>query len=200
MNADSPFPLIYLARHGETDWTITGQHTGLTDLPLTEHGEQNARRHGPRLQAVSFAKVLTSPLTRAARTCELAGYGSVAEPDRDLVEWSYGQYEGMTTAAIRENLSGWNIFRDGCPGGETLAGVVARVTRVIGRIRTVDGNVMLFSHSHFLHVFAACWLGLPPIAGRHFFLDTGAVSVVGYHHGLDEPVIRLWNDCSYQES
>ncbi len=200
MNSDSQLPLIYLARHCETAWTITGQHTGLTDLPLTEHGEQNARRLGRRLEKVGFAQVFLSPLQRAARTCELAGFGASAEKNSDLVEWDYGDYEGMTSEAIHQKQAGWDVFRDGCPGGETLANVVARANRVIERIRAVDDNVLVFSHSHFLHVLAACWLGLPPTAGRHFFLGTGALSILGYHHDLHDPVIRLWNDCSYQKT
>jgi broad specificity phosphatase PhoE len=187
-------PLVYLARHGETAWTITGQHTGLTDLSLTAHGERNARRLGKRLQGLDFARVLTSPLTRAAQTCELAGFKSLATADEDLVEWNYGAYEGKRTDEIHRQLPAWDLFRDGCPEGESVADVAARANRAIDRIRTIDGNVLLFSHSHFLCVLAACWLGLDPAVGRYFFLGTAALSIVGYHRNRDAPVIRLWND------
>jgi probable phosphoglycerate mutase len=196
-NTGPQLPLVYLARHGETAWTITGQHTGLTDLPLTERGERNARRLGDRLKGLAFVRVFTSPLQRASRTCELAGFGNVAGVDHDLVEWNYGDYEGKTPEEIETLRPGWDLFRDGCPGGETVADVAARVDRVIGRVRAVDGNVLLFSSGHFLHMLGARWLGLEPAAGRYFFLDTAALSIVGYHHGRNDPVIRLWNDCGH---
>lgn len=189
--------MVYLARHGETAWTITGQHTGLTDLPLTEQGERNAEQLGPRLNGVAFARVLTSPLQRAVRTCELAGFKGVAVSDDDLVEWKYGDYEGKTTPQIRQQRPGWDVFHDGCPGGESLADVASRVDRVIERIRDIEGNVLLFSHSHLLHVFAARWLGLEPAAARCFYLGTAGLSILGYHHGLSDPVIRLWNENSH---
>jgi len=192
------FPLVYLARHGETAWTITGQHTGLTDLPLTERGERNARRLGGRLKGLTFARVSTSPLRRASRTCELAGFSSVATVDDDLVEWNYGAYEGKTPEEIVRQRPGWELFRDGCPGGESVADVAVRAHRVIDRLRAIDGNVLLFSSCHFLRVLAAGWLGLEPTAGRYFFLGTAALSIVGYHHGLYDPVIRLWNDCGHE--
>src|SRR5689334_15027813 len=138
------FPLIYLARHGETAWSLTGQHTGMTDLPLTERGEQNAQRLGERLQGFSFARIFTSPLVRARRTCELAGLAAKAEVDADLVEWNYGQYEGLKTKEILEKRPGWQLFRDGCPGGESVADAGARADRVIARLRSIDGNVLLF--------------------------------------------------------
>ena len=191
------FPLIYLARHGETAWTISGQHTGLTDLPLTAHGERNARRLGERLKGLTFAQVFASPLQRASRTCELAGFGTVASVDEDLVEWNYGDYEGKTTAEIHQQQPTWDLFRDGCPGGESVADVAGRANRVIARIRAIDNNVLLFTSGHFLHMFAARWLGLEPTAGRYFFLGTAALSIVGYEHGLYDPVIRLWNDCDH---
>jgi probable phosphoglycerate mutase len=190
-------PLVYLARHGETEWSITKQHTGLTDLPLTDRGEQNARQLGQRLQGLSFAQVITSPLQRASRTCELAGFGAVAEVDADLVEWNYGEYEGQTTAAIQRQRPGWELFRDGCPGGESADEMANRVNRVIERVRAIDGDVLLFSHGHLLHIFAACWLDLGLSAGRCFYLSTAALSILGYHHDRDDPVIRLWNDCSH---
>ena len=187
-------PVIYLVRHGETAWSLTGQHTGLTDLPLTERGERNARRLGERLAGLVFAKVFTSPLQRAARTCELAGFGPAAEPDRDLVEWNYGKYEGLRTSEIQAEHPGWQLFRDGCPGGETPDQVGARADRAVGRARAVMGDVLIFSSGHILRVLAARWLGLEPAAGRFFILNTASVSVLGYEHDLSQPVIRLWND------
>ncbi len=187
-------PVIYLARHGETAWSLTGQHTGKTDLPLTEHGERNARGLGERLRGIRFAKVFTSPLRRAARTCELAGFGATAETDPDLVEWDYGEYEGRRTAEIRAARPNWELFHDGCPGGDTPEQVATRADRVVRRVRTVQGNVLLFSSGHFLRVLTARWLGLEPGAGRHFLLSTASLSALGYEHSLIQPVIRLWND------
>ena len=187
-------PVLYLARHGETAWTLTGQHTGLTDVPLTEHGEQDARRLGARLRGLSFARVLTSPLQRAARTCELAGFGAAAERDRDLLEWNYGRYEGRTSADIHRERPDWDLFRDGCPDGEKAADVGARVDRVIARARAAQGDVLLFSSAHVLRVLAARWLGLEPEAGRYFLLATASLSVLGYEHNRSQPVIRLWDD------
>jgi broad specificity phosphatase PhoE len=162
-------PRIYLARHGETAWTISGQHTGLTDLPLTDRGERNARRLGERLQGLTFARVFTSPLRRARRTCELAGFDSKAAVDPDLVEWNYGDYEGKTTADIRKEQPDWQLFRDGCPGGESLSAIGGRADQVMARIRALDGDVLLFSSGHFLRVLAARWLGLDASGGRFFF-------------------------------
>ena len=186
--------VVYLARHGETAWSLSGQHTGLTDLPLTPRGECNARRLGDRLVGIEFARVFTSPLQRAKRTCEIAGFGSRAEVDRDLVEWDYGQYEGLRTAEIHRQRPGWNLFRDGCPGGETAADVGARADRAIAKWRAVAGNVLVFSSGHFLRVSAARWLGLEPTAGRCFLLSTATLSILGYEHDRTEPVVRLWND------
>ena len=186
--------MIYLARHGETAWSLTGQHTGLTDLPLTERGERNARRLGERLAGLSFAKVFTSPLQRAARTCALAGFGAAAEVDHELVEWNYGDYEGHRTAEIRTKRPNWELFRDGCPGGELPDRVGARADRVLNRTRSVQGDVLVFSSGHFLRVLAARWLGLEPAAGRFFMLNTASVSVLSYEHSLSQPAIRLWND------
>src|SRR5437867_807735 len=183
-------PAIYLARHGETAWSLTGQHTGLTDLRLTERGEQNARALGERLIGLKF----TSPLQRAARTCELAGFGAVAEVDRDLVEWNYGQYEGRRTAEIHAKRPDWQLFRDGCPGGESPDQVGARADRVLSRVRAVGADVLFFSSGHFLRVLAARWLGLEPPAGTYLLLSTASVSALGYEHNLCQPVIRLWND------
>ena len=188
------FPAVYLARHGKTAWSLTGQHTGLTDLPLTERGERNARRLRERLAGLIFAKVFTSPLQRAARTCELAGFGTVAESDRDLVEWNYGDYEGLRTAEIHAKRPDWQLFRDGCPDGELPAQVGVRADRVVSRVRAIKGDVLIFSSGHFLRVLAARWLGIEPAAGRFFMLNTASVSVLGYEHGLSQPAIRLWND------
>jgi broad specificity phosphatase PhoE len=188
-------PIVYMARHGETAWTVSGQHTGLTDLPLTPNGEQNARRLGDRLRRQQFAKVFTSPLQRAARTCELAGFGGAAERDPSLVEWNYGEYEGLKSADIVARRPDWDLFRDGCPGGESPAQIAARANDVVRRVRAVSGNVLLFSSGHFLRVLAARWLGLgAESAGRHFLLSTASLSALGYEHKFSQPVIRLWND------
>jgi len=191
-------PVVYLARHGETAWTISRQHTGLTDLPLTPQGEAEATRLGQRLKGLTFAAVLTSPLQRAVRTCELAGFGSAAHIDPDLAEWNYGAYEGRTSVDIHGERPGWELFRDGAPGGESPEQIGARADRVIGRVRAIDGNTLLFSSGHFLRVFAARWLGLPPGAGRHFLLGTASLSALGYEHDRSDPVIRLWNEMPHE--
>jgi probable phosphoglycerate mutase len=193
----STLPVIYLARHGETAWSLSGQHTGLTDIPLTEQGERNAQRLKKRLEEVPLAKVFTSPLQRAARTCALAGFGTTAEVMPDLVEWNYGDYEGRRTAEIHRERPSWNIFRDGCPGGETPTQVGERADRVIKSVRAIHGNVLLFSSGHFLRALAARWLNLAPEAGRYFLLSTASVSVLGYEHTQSEPAIRLWNDVQH---
>jgi probable phosphoglycerate mutase len=193
-NMRASLPVVYAARHGETAWSVSGQHTGLTDLPLTERGERNARRLAERLRGLTFANVLTSPLARAARTCELAGFGDVAEADRDLVEWNYGDYEGRRTVEIHAERPDWQLFRDGCPGGESPVQVGVRADHVVSRVRAIQGNVLIFSSGHFLRVFAARWLGLEPGAGRYFHLSTASVSAVGYEHDLSDPVICLWDD------
>ena len=188
-------PIVYLARHGETAWTISGQHTGLTDLPLTERGERNARRLEERLRELTFAKVFTSPLQRARRTCELAGFGAVAEIDPDLVEWNYGEYEGRRTAEIRAERPDWELFRDGAPGGESPAQAAARADRVVNRVRAVLGDVLLFSSGHFIRVLATRWIGLEVnVNAKRFMLSTASLSAVGYENELSRPVIRLWND------
>jgi probable phosphoglycerate mutase len=197
---DESLSVIYLARHGETAWTLSGQHTGLTDIPLTPRGERNARRLEIRLRRLQFTKVFTSPLQRALRTCDLAGFGSVAELDHDLVEWNYGEYEGRITAEIHKERPGWRLFRDGCPGGEAAKDVADRADRIITRVRRVNGNVLIFSSAHFLRVLAARWLGLAPEMGRCFVLSTASVSALGYEHDLSEPVIRLWDDTTHVES
>ena len=188
-------PVVYIARHGDTAWTLTGQHTGLTDLPLTAVGEQHARQLGQRLKGMTFASVFTSPLQRAARTCELAGFGAVAETDTDLVEWNYGEYEGKRSDEILREHPDWQLFRDGCPGGESPIQIGERADRVVERVRKVGGDVLLFSSGHFIRVLAARWLALGPgSAGKHFLLNTASLSALGYEHHLSQPVIRLWND------
>jgi len=191
-------PVVYLARHGETAWTISHQHTGRTDLPLTMGGEAEAVRLGERLQGMSFAAVFTSPLQRAVRTCELAGYRSVAEVEPDLLEWNYGAYEGRTSDEIYAERPGWQLFRDGCPGGESPEQVGARADRVIRRVREIGRDVLLFSSGHILRMFAARWLGLEPGAGRYFLLGTASLSAVGYEHDRSEPVIRLWDEMAHE--
>jgi broad specificity phosphatase PhoE len=195
----SELPVVYLARHGETAWSLSGQHTGLTDLPLTERGERNARGLGERLKGLSFAKVFTSPLQRARRTCELAGFGAAAKVDRDLLEWNYGEYEGRRTAEIHAERPDWQLFRDGCPEGESPNQVGARADRVVARLRAVHGDVLLFSSGHFLRVLAARWLGLDAAAGRCLLLSTASLSALGYEHDATQPVIRMWNDTRHVE-
>ena len=191
-------PVVYLARHGETAWSLSGQHTGLTDLPLTATGERIAVRLGERLKSLSPAKVFTSPLQRARRTCQLAGFGSVAEVDPDLVEWNYGDYEGRRTADIRRERPGWQLFRDGCPGGESPLQVADRADRVVTRIRAIAGDVLLFSSGHFIRVLAARWIGAEPtVHAAAFMLSTASLSALGYEHDLSRPVIRLWNDTNH---
>ena len=185
-------PILSLARHGETAWSLSGQHTGLTDIPLTEKGEQDARRLGERLRGMTFARVFTSPLQRARRTCDLAGFGNVAVVDPDLVEWNYGDYEGRTSQEIKAERPDWQLFRDGCPGGESPEQVAARADRVVAKVRAVDGDVLVFSSGHFLRMVGARWLGMEPIWGRCFYLVTASLSQLSYEHAL--PVIRLWND------
>jgi broad specificity phosphatase PhoE len=187
-------PVVYLARHGETAWTLSGQHTGMTDLPLTDQGERNAYKLGEELRGRRFARVFTSPLQRAARTCQLAGFGAQSEVDHDLVEWNYGEYEGLRTPEIHSKRPGWQIFRDGCPGGESPQEIGARADRVVKRVRAVQGDVVIFSSGHFLRVLTARWLGLEPGAGKYFLLSTASLSVLSYEHDLSQPAIQLWND------
>jgi broad specificity phosphatase PhoE len=193
-------PIIYLARHGETAWSVSGQHTGLTDLPLTEQGERNARNLGERLRGLTFARVFASPLQRAIRTCELAGFGGMYGIDRDLVEWDYGQYEGCLTTEIHAKRPEWQLFRDGCPGGETPDQVAVRADRVIARVRAIPGDVLIFSSGHFLRVLAVRWLGFEPAGGRYFLLSTASLSALSYEHNLTEPAIRLWDDTRHVET
>jgi probable phosphoglycerate mutase len=186
-----PARRVLAVRHGETAWSLSGQHTGTTDIPLTDNGRRLAMRLRPMLARESFAVVLTSPLERARETCELCGLADRAVIDPDLVEWNYGAYEGLTPAQIHATAPGWLIFRDGCPGGETPAEVGARVDRVIAQARAVDGDVALFAHGHVLRVLVARWLGLPPEAGRLFLLDTGTLNVLSYYRG--SPALKTWN-------
>jgi broad specificity phosphatase PhoE len=182
---------VFAIRHGETVWSLSGQHTGTTDIPLTENGRRLGERLRPALAKEAFALVLVSPMQRARETCELAGLGAAAVIEPDLVEWNYGDYEGLTPKQIRKTAPGWLIFRDGSPGGEAPEQVGARVDRVIARARAAEGDVALFAHGHVLRVLVAPWLGLPAGAGQHFLLDTGTLSVLGYYR--DVPAVRIWN-------
>jgi probable phosphoglycerate mutase len=190
----SALPVVTLVRHGETLWSLSGQHTGRTDLPLTERGESHARTLGAQLRGSAFAAVLTGPSQRAMRTCELAGFGTVAAVERDLAEWDYGRYEGRRTADILKENPAWELFRDGCPDGETPNAIAARADRVVVRLRAVGGDVLVFSSGHILRVLTARWLGLEAAAGRFLMLGTASLSMIGYEHNLSEPAIRLWND------
>jgi broad specificity phosphatase PhoE len=186
--------VVYLARHGETAWSITGQHTGLTDLPLTPVGESNARKLGDALKGLEFAKVFSSPLRRAWQTCELAGFRASAEILHDLVEWDYGEYEGLKSVEILAKRPDWQLFRDGSPGGESPEQVAARADRVVELVRSVDGNVLLFSSGHFLRMLAARWTGIDTVDARSLMLSTASLSVLGYEGSIERPAIRLWND------
>lgn len=187
-------PSVTLVRHGATAWSASGQHTGRTDIPLNEEGERKARALHDRLAGLTFDRAYTSPRQRAARTCELAGFGRVATVDPDLVEWDYGAYEGRKTSEILAERPDWRLFRDGCPNGELPADVGARADRVIARLRAADDRAIVFSSGHILRVLAARWLGLEPSAGRFLKLDTASLSVLGYEHSRDEPAIALWNE------
>jgi broad specificity phosphatase PhoE len=195
----STIPLIYLIRHGETAWSASGQHTGLTDIPLTAFGEQSANRLGARLAALNFRHVRTSPLQRARKTCELAGFGTRAVVDADLVEWNYGDYEGKKSAEIREKQPDWNVFRHGCPGGESVLDMVRRADRVVARLRALEGegDIALFSSGHFLRSLAARWCGWELAAGASLLLGTTSISILGYEHDRNDPGICLWNDVSH---
>ncbi len=186
-----PAQLVCLIRHGETEWSLSGQHTGVTDIPLTENGREVARRLTPVMAGETFALVLTSPLERARQTCELAGLSDRAEIDRDLMEWNYGEYEGLTPKQIHARAPGWMLFTDGCPGGESPQEVGARVDRVITRVRALEGHVALVAHGHIFRVFVARWLGLPVTAGCHFLLDPATLSVLSFYRGL--PAVKRWN-------
>jgi broad specificity phosphatase PhoE len=186
---------VWLFRHGETEWSKSGQHTGRTDLPLNDEGRERAEALGRHLAGRPFALVLSSPLSRALDTCRLAGYGDQVQLTDDLLEWDYGAYEGRRTVDIRRERPGWLLWKDGVPGGETAEQVGARARRVIERAAAADGDVALFSHGHILRVLGACWLGLPPVSGQLFALGTAAQSVLGYEH--DYRVIDVWNQDSH---
>ena len=198
MTTNPPMPLrLYLIRHGETAWSLTGQHTGRTDILLTEQGEQDARELAERLRAVRFSRVFTSPRQRARRTCELVGLDAVAEIEPDLAEWDYGDYEGQRSVDIRKGRPDWNLFRDGCPRGESPAQFSERADRVIARLRALEGNIAIFSHGHFGRVLAARWIGLPVGQAQHFLLSTASLSILGYERNLaSESAIVLWNAIS----
>ena len=192
----SEAPILYIARHAETAWSLSGQHTGLTDLPLLEQGERAARKLGERLRGLNVTAVFTSPLQRAHRTCELAGLGDAAKVDADLVEWDYGAVEGLTSAEILAKRPGWQLFRDGCPDGESPTEVAMRADRVIERVRAIEGDVLVFSSGHFSRMLAMRWLGIeaPFALGRMLALDTASLSALGYEHDRTRPVMRLWNE------
>lgn len=194
MSAADALPLVVLARHGQTAWSLSGQHTALADLPLTPTGAANARRLAPRLRGLDFERVLCSPLQRARHTCELACYGARAEIDARLVEWDSGDYEGHTSPEVHAQRPGWLLFRDGCPGGETPAEAAVRADSLIATLRSDEGPTLLFTSGHFLRLLAARWLGLEPADGARFMLDTASVSALGHEHSRQQPVIRLWND------
>jgi probable phosphoglycerate mutase len=188
----SELPTIYLARHGETEWSKSGQHTGRTDLPLTAAGEADGGRLKQRLAGTAFAHVFSSPLSRARRTAELAGFTPAIEPD--LMEWDYGEYEGLTSAAIRAKRPRWLLFCDGAPGGETPEQVAARVDRLVAKLKALNGNVLCFAHGHILRVLAARWIGQPVLLASSLLLGTASLSVLSFnHHKLEEPAIKVWN-------
>jgi probable phosphoglycerate mutase len=187
----NPQQKVYLLRHGETEWSLNGRHTGVTDIPLTENGRKLARQLQPILAREKFVTVFTSPLQRARDTCDLAGLGTLASIDRDLMEWNYGEYEGLTTDQIRQTKPDWSVFRDGCPGGESPPEVSVRADRIVSRVRAVDGNVALFSHGHILRALAARWINLSASYGENFLLDTATLNVLGYYR--ESPAFKIWN-------
>ena len=189
---------IYLVRHGETEWSRSGQHTGRTDLPLTQAGIEEARRIGKVLAHLEFERVLSSPLARARSTCELAGFAGALQLEPDLVEWDYGAYEGLTSAQIHASNPGWMIFSHGAPDGESPDEIAARVDRVIAKLRACEGRIALFAHGHVLRVLTARWIGLSASHGRHFLLDTATLSILGYYR--DTPAIQCWNASTTQET
>jgi probable phosphoglycerate mutase len=193
-SAPNDLPQLYLVRHGETEWSLSGRHTGRTDIPLTPQGEDEAKELGPRLRLIQFSRVLTSPAQRARRTAEVAGLGSAAQVEPDLAEWDYGQYEGLRSAEIRRERPDWSVFRDGGPGGETPQQISDRADRLIARLRQFTGNIALFSHAHFCCVMAVRWIGVPVVEGQHFALSTASLSILGYEVRHPEvPVISMWN-------
>ena len=187
-------PAVWIARHGETEWSLAGRHTGRTDIDLTPRGTEDARRLGERLRDLTFSAIFTSPSKRAVRTCAEAGFAGRAVPDSDLAEWDYGRYEGLRTAEIRTERPSWNLFHDGCPGGESPSDIGARADRIVARVRAIDGDVLLVSSAHFLRVLTARWLGLHPSAGQYFVASPAGLGCLGYEHDLSAPAVRLWND------
>jgi broad specificity phosphatase PhoE len=185
---------IYLVRHGETEWSLSGQHTGRSEIPLTARGEEGARELAPVLKGIAFARVLTSPRLRAQRTCALAGLGAAAHIEPDLAEWDYGDYEGRRSSEIHQERPGWNVFRDGCPNGESPEQIATRADRLVQRLRTGTGNIALFSHGHFGRIFAMRWIGAPVIEGEHFALSVASLNILSFEASHpDTPVIALWN-------
>jgi len=185
---------LYLMRHGETAWSLTGQHTGFTDIALTPHGKDEARALAPHLRTIPFTKILTSPLLRARQTCELAGFGAAGEIDPDLAEWNYGDYEGKRSVDIQKERPGWNVWRDGCPHGEAPVNISDRADRLLGRLRELSGCVALFSHGQFVSALAARWIGLAVIEAQHFTLSPASISILAHEAGhAMVPVIALWN-------
>ena len=193
---NEPLYKLFLVRHGDTAWSDAHRHTGLSDIPLTANGVQQARALATRLESLQFARVFASPLQRALQTGKLAGFATEAESDSDLVEWDYGDYEGRTTPEIHQEHPGWDLFADGCPNGETPEDIMLRADRFIEKVRSVSGDVIAFTSGHISRVIAARWLALEPEAGKHFFVSTAAIGVLGYEHNTSEPVIRLWNEQS----
>lgn len=187
-------PAVWIARHGETEWSLASRHTGRTDIDLTPRGEEDARRLGERLRDLTLSAIFTSPSKRAVRTCALAGFGDRATADPDLAEWDYGDYEGLRTAEIRSERPAWRLFHDGCPHGESPDEIGRRADRVVAKIRGLDGDVLLVSSAHFLRVLTARWLGLHPSAGQYFVASPAGLGCLGYEHDISEPAIRLWND------
>ena len=187
-------PKVYLARHGETEWSLSGQHTGTTDIPLTPNGEVQARQLGERIADLKFDRVWSSPRVRATRTAEIAGLGSQVEIIPDLAEWNYGEYEGLTTDQIQARAPGWLIYRDGCPGGESVEAITERVDRFLGRLRALPGTSILISHGHMTRLLALRWLGLPVIHGKYLKIGTAALGIVGYDGDRTKPVLELWNE------
>jgi probable phosphoglycerate mutase len=187
-------PRLFLVRHGSTDWSETHRFTGRTDLPLNVHGEENARRLAPRLAGIPFSHVFSSPLQRARRTCQLAGFAAVAQIDADLAEWNYGELEGRDSEEIHRQRPGWDLFRDGAPGGESPSDVEARADRFITKVRQLGGDVAAFSSAHISRVIAARWIGLGPEAAGKFLCTTASVSILSYEHTVQRPAIELWND------
>jgi probable phosphoglycerate mutase len=194
-NAQNPPLQLFVIRHGETAWSLSGEHTGVSEIPLTAHGEDEARALAPALRAVAFTRVLTSPRQRARRTCELAGLAAAAEIEPNLAEWLYGDYEGLTPAEIDKRQPGWEVFRNGCPGGETPEQASDRADRLLQSLRALQGNVALFTHGHFARALAVRWIGLSISVGGRFGLSTASIGILGYDPARpDAPVIALWNE------